>query len=173
MSWNELRTKSVYGLLLAGALGYAWYRNSKESARDPTAVSSLPNGTDLSMVSFRGVGPDSSVGADPAGLGECHLIVVYLSNCPHCHAAATRLANLLPNERLPTTWVPMVNDSLAAEFAAVLPEGAVTRYVPDAKAVFKNKAVPAAFVVGADNKVRSSFGYTGKEDRALLQPLCG
>lgn len=162
---------ALVALFVCGTAANVWYRN-RDRLRDPLSASMLPIGTDLSDVRFAAPPGDTTTSTRAAGEQTCHLVVLYLSTCAHCHAAAARAAALSAENRLPTTWVPVNPDSTISDFATRLPQGSVVRLVENAKSVFNVSAVPAAFLVGADNKVKAAFGYSGKEDRAFLESEC-
>jgi hypothetical protein len=126
---------------------------------------------ELRLAPVAGVTGPSALGPLPTG---CRIMIAFSVTCPHCHSAAQKEAAVPDSLRLPVVWISDTNDDRAREFASLLSPTSAIRYGGrKAMKQLKLRAVPAAFLVKADNKVRSVTGYAGDEkDHRILRAWC-
>lgn len=154
----------------ATALHAAYRAGRLRTASAPVEVSSLRPGAVMPSFESVTIKPSAS-GADLAS-PICRVAVVFNPTCPHCHEAAARAKAANKPDRIPTTWISTVDDSGAQRFATIVPDADAVVVSDVAGSALQINAVPARFLIGADNRIRDIAAYTGREADSTLKRQC-
>lgn len=172
MQRKKIIDVAFYSALVLFTAGNAAFQHWRAQPRIPL-ISTFDTGRPLPRLEYRMIGRDSLRVAPSPSRGQCQILVVFSPTCPHCHTAAARDASAPDSlTRLPTTWIAVQNNHLLADFEARLRRGAVLTHSPDAKAKLRVQGVPAGFLVGPDNTIRSVWIFNGRENHDELRSKC-
>ena len=164
-----MATKGTLGVIAIAALCtgglYAERSRVKPLSQEMVVVSDLKIGDPLPGVVVRAIGPSSS-------WHGCRILVVYTPACKHCRAAAARDRELPVDSLLPAVWMTY-GESGGDSMATFLPASVVNVHSERGVEALKIRAFPAAFVIGADDRIRLILPHSGGTPRSRYRSFCG
>lgn len=170
-SYPRATWTAVLIALVVGTGIHVFYRIRHHLQRtDPNVVAGIPVGDVLP--NFRLTSATGSAATLPEA-PDCWVLVVFSPECPHCRVAAERDASQSNEQRYPLLWVGNGSPASVDSFAHALSAPLTVLASPDVRSLLQVRAVPAAFLIGADHRVRLVFPYRGGIAKTRLQGYCG
>lgn len=173
------RPISVVALLVILTAANVGYQYSRSSGRQATWRSSLARGAklpELDATPLRSASANAATRSIPSALSTgCRLLVLFSTECPHCHTAAARDAAAWDSTwTVPVVWITNVDNAATAEFAAIAGIHAQVRVAgPKTLDALKAAGVPAGFLVSAKDTVLWVGAYGGgASEQSGLRRMC-
>jgi hypothetical protein len=164
----------VLGLLTGG---HAFYRavvahSSGLAAIEVSELRAGDNSPDLAIDIVTFSADSSRAPARPTA--SCHIIVAYEPSCPYSlQAVRSEAARPAAELTLPIMWVTEGPRETGFELRSIVRSSSFVGYGATVFQALRVRAVPAAFLIGADGRVLRTWRYTGDESHDELRLACG